>query len=56
MGPMITYHDTVALQFPIKSPHEETMTNEVGNLDLQQPKNDVVEAIYSEMVMLEFKK
>ena len=23
MGPMITYHDTVALQFPLKSLHHE---------------------------------
>ena len=27
MGPMITYHDTVALKFPLKSPHHEETAN-----------------------------
>ena len=40
MGPMITYHDTVALEFPVKSPHPKETGNKMNILKLQNPTQD----------------
>ena len=42
MGPMITYHDTVALQFPLKSPHHEETANKMIISKPTIPKSQVL--------------
>ena len=44
MGPMITYHDTVALQFPLKSPHHEETANKMNISKPKIPKTQVLPA------------
>ena len=42
MGPMITYHDTVALKFPLKSPHHEETANKMNISKPKIPKAQVL--------------
>ena len=45
MGPMITYHDTVALQFPLKSPHHEETAKKMNTISKPKiPKTQVLPA------------